>query len=245
MWKLVLLTLAIAGCSRSDQATAPSTPAPSTSAGLSSAHPEPARSSAHHHGPHPLGHRFETAEHWASVFDDPGRDAWQKPTAVVTLMGLSEGNVVADIGAGTGYFLPHLVRAVGKTGTVIGIDVEPDMVRYMGERAAREGWANVEARKAKPDDPSIAPGSVDRILIVNTWHHIPDRDAYSRKLLLALKPRGAVFVVDYTLNSPHGPPRDHRLPADRVVDELSRGGFDASLREEDLPYQYVVVGKKR
>jgi ubiquinone/menaquinone biosynthesis C-methylase UbiE len=163
---------------------------------------------------------------------------------VVSLMALSEGHVVADIGAGTGYFLPHLAGAVGKSGTVLGLDVEPDMVRYMGERAAKEGWDNVKARKAQPDDPSIEGGSVDRILIVNTWHHIPDRAAYARKLLLALKPGGAVFVVDYTMDSPHGPPRDHRLPADRVIDELSRGGFNASLSEEDLPYQYVVIGRK-
>lgn len=243
MWKLILLPLALAGCSRSEPTTAPSTSAPSASAALASPHSERGSSSAHHH-PKPLGHRFETAEHWASIFDDPARDAWQKPSSVVSLMALSEGNVVADIGAGTGYFLPHLARAVGKSGTVIGLDVEPDMVRYMRERAAREGWANVEARKAQPDDPSIAAASVDRILIVNTWHHIPDRTGYARKLLIALKPGGSVFVVDYTLDSPHGPPRDHRLPADRVIDELSRGGFDATLGEEDLPYQYVVVGKK-
>jgi ubiquinone/menaquinone biosynthesis C-methylase UbiE len=152
---------------------------------------------------------------------------------------------VADIGAGTGYFVPHLARAVGVDGRVIAIDIEDDMVRYLKERAEREGFSNVMARKGSPGDAMLEPASVDRILIVNTWHHIPERTSYARKLADSLRPQGSVFVVDYTMDSPQGPPKSHRMPPEQVLRELAAGGLDAKIVGEDLPYQYVVVGTKK
>ncbi|WP_438042447.1 methyltransferase domain-containing protein [Sorangium sp. So ce128] len=159
----------------------------------------------HAHGGGPLVHRFERADDWVPAFEGPERDAWQKPAEVIAAMRLAPGMRVADLGAGTGYFLPHLSRAVGPTGAVIGLDIERDMGRYMTERAARERLANVTARTVSPDDPGLDPGSVDRILVVNTWHHIPDRPAYAAKLKAALRPDGAVVVVDFTDAARHGP----------------------------------------
>src|SRR5262249_32059366 len=130
-------------------------------------------------------HDFSGAENWAKVFDDPARDAWQRPDEVVALLGLRPGMTVVDLGAGTGYFEPQLARAVGPSGRVLALDVEPDMVRYLRERAARAGLANVEARTVAPDDPGLGAGTVDRVLIVDTWHHLPDRAAYARKLTAA------------------------------------------------------------
>ncbi len=201
---------------------------------------------AHDHGHKgPLGHRFENAERWVPVFDDPQRDRWQKPEHVVGLLGLRTGQAVADIGAGTGYFVPHLARAVGSEGKVIAIDIEDDMVRYLKERAEREGLSNVAARKGTPADAKLETASVDRVLIVNTWHHIPDRASYARKLADSLRAQGGVFVIDYTMDSPHGPPKSHRMPPEQVVQELTAGGLDAKILEEELPYQYGVAGMKK
>src|SRR5262249_28911877 len=130
---------------------------------------EPTHDAHHHHGP--LVHRFESAEAWAKDLDDPARDAWQKPAEVIAALRIEPGMTVVDLGAGTGYFLPHLSRAVGPQGKVIALDIEADMVRYMKERAGREGLPNVEARQVSPSDPALPPGSVDRVLIVDTWHH--------------------------------------------------------------------------
>ncbi|WP_437738341.1 class I SAM-dependent methyltransferase [Sorangium sp. So ce1335] len=196
------------------------------------------------HGAGPLVHRFERAEDWVPAFEGPERDAWQKPAAVVAALRLAPGMRVADLGAGTGYFLPHLSRAVGPTGAVIGLDIEPDMVRYMTERAARERLANVTARQVGPADPGLDPGSVDRILVVNTWHHIPDRPAYAAKLKAALRPDGAVFVVDFTLAAQQGPPKEHRIAAEAVAAELRAGGLSPQIVAEDLPDQYIVVGRR-
>jgi len=196
--------------------------------------PAPAPQAHHAH------HDFHDAAEWAKRFDDPSRDAWQKPDEVVALLQLRPGMTVADLGAGTGYFEPYLSRAVGERGHVLGLDVEPSMVAYLRDRAAREGLANVESRQVAPDDPGLAAGSVDRIVIVDTWHHLPDRPAYARKLAAALAPGGTVTIVDFTLESKMGPPPAEKISAERAAEELRAGGLRAEIVPESLPEQYVV-----
>ena len=198
----------------------------------------------HDHHPDPLGHRFEHADQWAAQFDDPKRDEWQQPDKVVAALELAPGMTVADIGAGTGYFEARLSKAVGDSGKVIAVDLEADMVRYLRERAVKEKTPNVEARQAASDDPKLGAASVDRILIVDTWHHIPEREAYSKKLAGALKPGGAVFVVDFTQETDKGPPKEHRIPIDQVKRELEASGLTASIVEVGLPDQFIVKGSR-
>ena len=197
------------------------------------------------HGAHgPLVHRFQSAEQWAKEFDDPARDEWQKPAEVVAAMRLEPGATVADLGAGTGYFEPLLSRGVGASGIVLALDVEPDMVRYLGERAQREHLANVRPALVATDDPKLAPQTVDRILVVDVWHHIDARDAYVVKLRDALKPGGKLFVVDFEPDAKHGPPRRHRLTSATVERELATAGLAAATLTETLPEQYIVVGTR-
>ncbi len=192
-----------------------------------------------------MPHRFEKAEDWAKDFDDPSRDAWQKPREVAAALGLSDGLVVVDLGAGTGYFEPYLAPLVAPSGKVVAADVEPDMVRYLGERAKREGLSNVEPKLVHGDDPALAEASIDRVLIVDTWHHIEGRDAYAKKLALALKPGGSVVIVDFTMESDLGPPKEHRLSPASIVAELAAAGLDAVVVDETLPKQFIVRGTKR
>ncbi|RMH32486.1 MAG: methyltransferase domain-containing protein [Nitrospirae bacterium] len=193
--------------------------------------------------PH-IHHTFKDAELWSKRFDAPDRKDWQKPEDVIELMDIEPGMTVADIGAGTGYFLGYLSQAVGAQGRVLGLDIEPSMVDFMTNRAKHENWTNVEARVVQPDDPGLPPNSVDRILIVNTWHHITDRVNYSRKLYQALKPGGKVLIVDFTSESPHGPPVSQRLRPEEVMAELQAGGFEVEILQETLPYQYIVAGER-
>jgi ubiquinone/menaquinone biosynthesis C-methylase UbiE len=193
--------------------------------------------------PTPLVHRFEHAEQWAKEFDDPARDAWQKPAEVVAAMHASVGMTVADVGAGTGYFEPYLSRTVGPTGTVLAVDIEPDMVRYLRERAAREHIDNLRAVLADVADPKLPAHGVDRVLIVDTWHHIPAHAGYLAKLRGALSPDGTITIVEFTLDSPHGPPREHRIPPETLIAELQGAGMKAELADLSLPYQYVVVAR--
>lgn len=190
-----------------------------------------------------MRHDFSDVDHWVARFEGPERDAWQLPAHVVELLALEPGMTVADLGAGTGYFLPWLQPAVGDAGSVLGLDVEPTMVAHMNERASLNGWQNVTARQIPYDSPELEPASVDRVLIVDTWHHIGDRGAYSAQLADALRPGGAVYIVDFTLETEHGPRPEHRLSADAVIAELVAGGLVAEAIAEDLPEQYVVVGR--
>ncbi len=204
----------------------------------------------HQHGGHgqasgPLVHRFEDAARWSAVFDGAARDAWQRPDEVVKLLEIAPGMTVVDLGAGTGYFEARLSRAVGPAGKVLALDVEPDMVRWMRERAAREGLANVHAETIAYDDPGLAAGTVDRVLVVDTWHHIPSREAYAAKLRDALAPGGWVAIVDFDLDAAEGPPREHRIAPEQVVRELAAGGLVAAPVTESLAQQYVVVGRRR
>jgi SAM-dependent methyltransferase len=190
-------------------------------------------------------HPFKDASSWARVFDAPDRDAWQKPKDVVAAMAIAPGMVVADLGAGTGYFLPYLSRAVGDQGRVLALDIEPDMVAHMTARAEHEKLGNVVAQLVKPDDPGLPPESVDRVLIVDTWHHIDARPGYATKLRAALRPGGTVTIVDFTLESSHGPPKEHRLRPEVVLEELAQGGLRAEVLKTALPDQYVVRGTRR
>jgi len=189
-------------------------------------------------------HDFSDVARYVKAFEGPQRDAWQKPDDVVSLLQLSPGNVVADVGAGTGYFEPYLSRAVGPTGRVLALDAEPRMVAYLKQRAKKEALANVTVQKVAATAPGLADGSVDRVLIVNTWHHVPQRAQYAAALNRALRPGGFVVVVDFTAESPEGPPAHARLSPGTVMAELQAGGLSARTAAESLPLQYVVIGQK-
>jgi ubiquinone/menaquinone biosynthesis C-methylase UbiE len=214
-------------------------------AGCSSAEPKEDAHAMHHpHTPNAHHHDFSGAEEWSKRFDSPDRDAWQRPDEVIAAMTITPGMRVADIGAGTGYFLPHLSRAVGPQGAVWGLDIEPDMVAFMKERAKREELANTDARQIPTDGPGVEDASLDRVLIVNTWHHIEGRAAYAAKLRAALAPGGQLVIVDYNATAEPGPPPAMRLSPQTVIDELAQGGFEATLAAE-LPRQYIIVAKPR
>lgn len=196
------------------------------------------------HGHGGMPHRFERAADWVKKFEGPERDAWQKPQTIVAALGDIRGKTVVDLGAGTGYFLPHLSRAVGPSGQVLAVDVEADMVRHIGARAEREGLKNVRAQKSESDDPKLTPASADRVLIVDVWHHIPARGEFAKRLAAALRPDGAIYIVDFKLDSPRGPPKRHKLAPEAVIADLKAGGLQCELLKIDLPDQYVVVARR-
>jgi len=191
------------------------------------------------HGEQPHHRRFEDAERWSRVFDDPARDAWQKPDEVIRALALAPDAAVADIGSGTGYFAVRLARAVPQ-GRVYGADLEPDMVRFLNERAVRESLHNLQSVLAAADGPNL-PSPVDLILVVNTYHHIAHRPAYFKSLKSHLKPGGRVAIVDFTPDSPTGPPKRHRVPRERVKAEFERAGYRLLAEHGFLPHQYFLV----
>jgi predicted methyltransferase len=192
--------------------------------------------------PHTYQHTFEGAQKWAKIFDDPKRDAWQKPHEVLQALALKPDAVVADIGAGTGYFSARLAHMV-PNGRVLAVDTEPDMVKYLAARARREGLKNMVAVAGTPEDPRL-PQKVDLALFVDVYHHIENRERYFRKLAESLKPGGVVAVIDFRMDSPEGPPKEVRIAAERVKAELKAAGYDLAQEHAFLPNQYFLVFRR-
>lgn len=195
------------------------------------------------HGEQAMHRRFEDAEKWSKVFDDPARDEWQKPAQVIAALKLADDASIADIGSGTGYFAVRLAKAVPR-GRVYGADLEPDMVRFLNERAAREGLPNLASHVASPEDPKL-PASVDLTLVVDTYHHIANRSRYFERLKKSLKPGGRVAIIDFKLDSPVGPPRQHRIAPAKVQTEMEGAGYRLQEELAFLPHQYLLVFTKR
>jgi predicted methyltransferase len=189
--------------------------------------------------PHSHRHSFGDAQKWAKIFDDPERDAWQKPREVIRALELKPDAVVADIGAGTGYFAVRLAHMVPQ-GRVYAVDTEHAMVKHVAARARSAGLANVVAVHGGADDPRL-PDKADLILLVDVYHHVENRERYFSRLAAALKPGGRVAVVDFRMDSPHGPPKRARVEPERVKTELARAGYRLVQDHGFLPYQYFLV----
>ena len=189
--------------------------------------------------PHTHQHGFGDAGKWAQVFDDPKRDAWQKPHQVIQALALKPDAVIADLGSGTGYFSARFASMLPK-GRVYGVDTEPDMVKYLAQRAQREGLKNVIAVAGAPGDPRL-PEKADLIILVDVYHHVGDRENYFRKLGASLKPGGRLAIIDFRMDSPEGPPRAARLDPGQVKAELKRAGYELAQEHAFLPRQYFLV----
>lgn len=189
--------------------------------------------------PHTHQHSFSGAEQWAHVFDDPKRDAWQKPHQVIQALAPRPDAVIADLGSGTGYFAMRLATMVPR-GRVYGVDVEPDMVKYLAARAKREKRDNVLALQGTPADPRL-PEKADLVLLVDVYHHIDGRPRYFRNLRASLKPGGRIAIIDFRLDSPEGPPPAARIEPQRVISELGEAGYALAKEHDFLPNQYFLV----
>lgn len=189
--------------------------------------------------PHTHNHSFSDAEKWARSFDDPKRDAWQKPHEVITALALAPDAVVADIGAGTGYFAVRLAHFVPR-GRVLAVDSEAAMVKHLEARAQKAGLANLKAVLGRGDSPQL-PEKVDLAMLVDVYHHIDRRDAYFRTLRENLKPGGRVVIIDFNQTSPVGPPAKARISAEKVRSEMAAAGYRVKSEPAFLPNQYMLV----
>jgi ubiquinone/menaquinone biosynthesis C-methylase UbiE len=173
---------------------------------------------------------------------DPARDVWQKPDAVVEALELRAGQTACDIGAGPGYFTLRLAAVVGPGGRVYGVDVEPAILGALRDRVEESRLTNVTPVLAVGKDPLLADGLCDLVLIVDTYHHFPERTTYLRRLARSLKSGGRIVNIDYEKKpTPVGPPMEHRISRDQFVSEAKEAGLRVVAEPALLPYQYFVV----
>ncbi len=188
-------------------------------------------------------HRLhQDSKAYISFLDDPQRDAYQKPHEVVMALELKHGEVVADIGSGSGYFTFRLAQHVGETGRVYAVDVNPDMILHMNRRIRDMKLRNVVAVLSAADDPLLMDGSIDRFFICDTWHHIQNQEHYLALMKKMLKPGGQVIMIDFQKKeSPVGAPMEMRIAREDLIKQMEANGFKVVREDTFLPYQYFLV----
>jgi ubiquinone/menaquinone biosynthesis C-methylase UbiE len=180
---------------------------------------------------------------YIAALEDPKRDAYQKPHDVMEALGVRSGEVIADIGAGSGYFSVRLAHHVGATGRVYAVDVDPDMIRHLHRRVRDMKLLNVAPILAPPDDP-LLPEPVDRFLIVDVWHHIENQSQYLQRIKERLKPGGQVVMIDFQKRElPVGPPPQMKIAREDLIEQMAAHGFSLAAEHTFLPYQYFLVFK--
>jgi ubiquinone/menaquinone biosynthesis C-methylase UbiE len=155
-----------------------------------------------------------------SIFDSPGRDQRLQINRVMDMLGITPGKSVADIGAGSGWFSVRAAKRVTDTGTVYAVDINPEAVKYIGERAQREQLHNIKAILSHPDDPSLPPASVDAVLLLKTYHEIAHPIALMEQLRAALKPGAKLGIIDRNGNG-----EDHGVDKSVVIKEAQQAGY--------------------
>ncbi len=175
------------------------------------------------------------------------RTIWQKPYDIIGLLGPLEDKVIADIGAGSGYFSFRFIHQAKK---VIAIDIEKELIDMMNAEKTYykpEIQERFEARLATPMDPKLNKGEVDIVFLSNTYSYIKQRSTYLRNLKDKFKPGGRIMIVDFKKKmTPMGPDLEHRLAQGDVERELIEAGYELiSSDDNKLQYQYIIMASPK
>lgn len=174
-------------------------------------------------------------------FESPERDAYQKPEKVMEYLGNIKEKTIMDIGAGSGYFS---VMLADKGAKVIAADVSDEFLNYLKNRIEKNKLKNIELRKVPYDSPNLKEGEVDKVLIVNTYHHIDNRSEYFAKVKKGTKSNGELVVIDFFKADVPVGPRDHKVSIDEVIAELKKAGYTSfEVNVNLLPFQYLIRAK--
>lgn len=176
------------------------------------------------------------------ALEGPDREDWQQPERMMDALRIGEGSVVADLGAGGGWFTVRLARRVGPNGRVYAEDVQPQMIEAITRRVQREALRNVVPRLGTHDDPKLPGGGVDVVLMVDTYNEVEARVALLRNIARALKPDGRLGIVNFKKDGGGpGPDIEERVDADEVIRDANAAGLRLHSRETFLRYQYFLV----
>jgi uncharacterized protein (TIGR01244 family) len=174
------------------------------------------------------------------------RDALEEPEKTLDLLGLKDGDIVADLGCGNGYYTLRLAKRVAPTGRVLAVDIQQGMLDQLQARMTEAGIANIQPILGTPDDPRLPAGAVNWILLVDVYHEFSDPQAMLAKIRAALAPGGKVALLEYrkeqdpaTISFPI--PIDHKMSVQEVLSEWTPAGFDLVERVEMLPAQHIFI----
>ena len=174
--------------------------------------------------------------------EGPDRDEWQSPERIMDALGVGEGVVVADLGAGSGWFTIRLAERVGPNGLVYAEDIQSQMIDSISRRVERLGLKNVRTVLGRPNDPRLPPASVDAVLIVDSYHEMEQPVALLKNVARSLKPNGRIGIVNFTKDGGGpGPAVEDRVDPERVIADAQAAGLALRSRETFLKYHYMLV----
>ena len=188
---------------------------------------------------HVMGHQG------AEWLERSERDHEEMPNLLVELLKLKEGDVVADIGVGTGYIARRVSPKIGETGTIYGVDIQQEMLDLLDEKMAEAGITNVKGVLGTISDPKLPPESVDLAIMVDVYHEFSHPYEMMQNICRALKTDGRVAVVEYRAEDPHVPiKRLHKMSELQVIKEATPHPLSWVETLEDLPWQHVIIFEK-
>ncbi len=178
----------------------------------------------------------------AGWLERPEREREEAPSIAVRALELKSGQVVADIGAGSGYYTVRMADVVGPTGKVYATDIQPGMLEILRRRVSAAGLKNVETVLGAPDDPKLPADSLDLAIMVDVYHELSSPQEFIRRLRPALKRTGRLVLLEFRKEDPRVPIRpEHKMSVAEVKAELEPEGFTLSTVLNDLPWQHILV----
>ena len=179
-----------------------------------------------------------------SIFDSPGREDRLQLNRVMDMLAIKPGKTVADVGAGSGWFTVRAARRVTDKGTVYAVDINPDAIKYIDERIAKDGVHNVKTVLNKPDDPQLPTRSVDAVLLLKTYHEVANPVTLMRNLHPALRPGARIGIIDRNGNG-----SEHGVQKSVIVEEMKQAGYELkdekdSLVTEDKVDYFLIFAEK-
>ena len=178
-----------------------------------------------------------------SIFDAPGRDERLQINRVMDMLGIEPGKNVADIGAGSGWFTVRAARRVTVSGTVYAVDISPQAIQHIDQRAKKEQLPNVKTILSKPDDPQVPADSIDAVLMLKTYHEVAHPVVLLKNLRSSLKPGATIGIIDRNGNG-----ENHGVSKDVVVREAAQAGYELRdsqdfVKADGMDYFLIFTAK--
>jgi ubiquinone/menaquinone biosynthesis C-methylase UbiE len=181
----------------------------------------------------------------ADWLDRSEREHEELPETALDKIGIRPGMVVADVGAGSGYFTLRLSKRVGPTGKVAAVEIQPEMMAILRRRISQEKLENVETFLGTESDPKLPKNAIDLILMVDVYHEFSQPQAMLRKMREALRSTGRLVLLEYRKEDPHIPIRaEHKMSVKEAQTELEAEGFKLEKVLKDLPRQHILIFRK-
>ncbi len=184
--------------------------------------------------------------HGAEWLERPSRVEEERPDEVIAAMGLKDGDVVVDLGCGTGFFARRMAKAVAPTGKVYAVDIQPEFLEMLKEFCAKEGITNVVPVLGDEDDPKLPKGEIDWIILVDVYHEFQQPEPMLARMRESLKPDGKIALVEYRLlgDTAEHIKVEHRMSVKQVLAEWNPAGFELVDLQEFLPSQHFFIFQK-